>query len=150
MIDLNMLNVAMTGGSLLEQAHDLFKRAVQAGARRRLLNTLLRRSNDLQAPSQSACLNAPHYVGIQEIPLSQIIGSEGRSADFTAEFAPKHRRMRDRWVQVALARMQGRSLPPIHVMRTCEGYFVRDGNHRVSVARALGEYEIAAEVITYV
>jgi ParB-like nuclease domain len=37
-------------------------------------------------------------------------------------------------------------LPPISVYRLCGAHYVRDGHHRVSVARALGATEIDAEV----
>ena len=48
---------------------------------------------------------------------------------------------------------RGEALPPVDLMKIGEIYFVRDGHHRVSVARALGARDIDAyvtEVITRV
>ncbi len=38
-------------------------------------------------------------------------------------------------------------LPPVELIQIGHEHFVRDGHHRISVARALGEYDIEAEVI---
>jgi hypothetical protein len=52
-----------------------------------------------------------------------------------------------RWQAMWMARRQGASLPPISVFRLGSEHYVRDGHHRVSVARALGETRIDAEVV---
>jgi hypothetical protein len=50
--------------------------------------------------------------------------------------------------RLALARgAREPSLPPVSVFRIGEEHYVRDGHHRVSVARALGETSIDAEVV---
>jgi hypothetical protein len=41
---------------------------------------------------------------------------------------------------------QGIALPPISVVPVGEGYAIRDGHHRVSVAKARGALSIAAVV----
>ncbi|MBI5106700.1 MAG: chromosome partitioning protein ParB, partial [Solirubrobacterales bacterium] len=41
---------------------------------------------------------------------------------------------------------RGEAMPPIDLYKVGEAYFVRDGHHRVSVARALGENDINARV----
>ena len=38
-------------------------------------------------------------------------------------------------------------MPPIDVFRIGDLYFVQDGHHRVSVARALGDTDINAHVM---
>jgi hypothetical protein len=38
-------------------------------------------------------------------------------------------------------------MPPIDVYRVGDRHFVRDGHHRVSVARSLGATRIDAEVV---
>ena len=43
--------------------------------------------------------------------------------------------------------MRGTELPPISVYRVGAEHDVRDGHHRVSVARALGDVLIEAEVV---
>jgi hypothetical protein len=42
-----------------------------------------------------------------------------------------------------------KGLPPVQIIQTYEGYFVRDGYHRISVARALGQAAIEAEAVFY-
>ena len=78
--------------------------------------------------------------GLREIPLDAIVGSVGRYADFTQTFLPRHDSDAQRWAKVKTAmREQGLSaLPPIEVYQIGETYFVKDGNHRVSVARQEG------------
>ena len=49
-------------------------------------------------------------------------------------------------MRVATAREEGRGLPPVQLIRVGETFFVQDGHHRVSVARARGELDIEAEV----
>ena len=97
-----------------------------------------------------ADVRASHTVGQRTIQVSQIIGTEGRSTDFDARFRPLQRHTRDRWYSVATAMIQGQSLPPIVVIQVGEHYFVRDGHHRVSVARALGQVDIEAKVTIWV
>jgi nucleotide-binding universal stress UspA family protein len=86
------------------------------------------------------------YRGIQAVPLSSIIGSLDRSADFDRSFLPIQVHSRSKWVHVDAANLQGISLPPISLYRIGEAYFVIDGHHRVSVARNLGQTFIDAEV----
>ena len=58
--------------------------------------------------------------------------------------------MRARWERIANAARRGESLPPISVYRIGDVHFVRDGHHRVSVARALGRDTIDAYVVEVV
>jgi hypothetical protein len=76
-----------------------------------------------------------------------------RSRDFDRRFRPTSRRVRRRWEGIAEAIRRGQSMPPIDVYRIGDLYFVRDGHHRVSVARAMGLDNIEAyvtEVVTAV
>jgi len=83
---------------------------------------------------------------LEEIPLDSIVGSVGRYHDFTRKFLPKASINEGRWARV-MASSQGLSgLPPIDVYKIDEVYFVRDGNHRVSVARQMGSSTIQAYV----
>jgi hypothetical protein len=56
---------------------------------------------------------------------------------------------RERWVNMAIVHMSRLSLPPIQLIQIGEAYFVRDGHHRISVSRALGQTAVDAEVITW-
>jgi hypothetical protein len=87
------------------------------------------------------------------VALDAIVGSVGRGRDFDRRFRPRSGRVRGRWEQIAVAMRRGEPLPPVALKQIGELYFVDDGHHRVSVARALGRAEIDAyvtEVITRV
>jgi len=87
--------------------------------------------------------------GVQFVSLDQIVGSTGRSSDFDLAFYPRQNTGEDRWVNIAKAQNQGSKLPPVLLYKVGEAYFVEDGNHRVSVARANGETTIQANVIEF-
>lgn len=87
------------------------------------------------------------YRGVMPIEIDKIIGSEGRYHDFTLAFYPKKDMLRDRWQSVDDAHLKDVVLPPISVYKLSDCYFVRDGNHRVSVAKAQGVEFIDAEVV---
>lgn len=94
----------------------------------------------LQTQSQS-------YKGVQPIEIKNIVGSEGRYRDFDKFFLPKHSHTRGRWESIDKAHYQKIDLPPVSVYKINDFYFVKDGNHRVSVAREQGIEFIDAEVI---
>lgn len=85
-------------------------------------------------------------VGLRDIPMARIVGSVGRHKDFTHTFLPKPAVSRDRWSRIFVNMMGEAGLPPIEVYQLGDYYYVRDGNHRVSVARALGFDSIQAYV----
>ncbi len=90
----------------------------------------------------------PLYQGLEEIPVEAIMGSVGRYREFNRQFLPLTDSLQERWVQVdALAAAAG--WPPIEVYKVGNVYFVRDGNHRVSVARQLQIPTIEAHVWAY-
>jgi hypothetical protein len=86
-------------------------------------------------------------AGVREIPLDAITGTiePARARDFDNEFRPS-KLARDRWLRIWMAINHGRSLPPISVVQVGDRYAIRDGHHRVSVARACGAATIAAVV----
>ncbi len=86
------------------------------------------------------------YRGLQEIPLDKIVGSVGRYRDFTRTFLPRSSVDRRRWAQVKALAEGLEGWPPIEVFQVGDVYFVKDGNHRVSVARDLGMKTIQAYV----
>ena len=85
--------------------------------------------------------------GVTEIPLEAIAGTTepNRAAQFDRQFRPTPR-TRSRWQRVWLAVQQGVTLPPISVVQVGDGYAIRDGHHRVSVAKASGAATITALV----
>jgi hypothetical protein len=96
-----------------------------------------------------AALQAPALQGIPRlstIQLDRIVGSVGHGRDFTLGFWPRASVSRERWVEVDVAMSQPAGVPPIDVFQIGDKYFVADGNHRVSVARANGLRDIEAYV----
>jgi hypothetical protein len=86
-------------------------------------------------------------LGVRTVPLESIVGSVDRTRDFDRRFRPTTQRVRPRWERIALAKRRGEAMPPIDVYRVGDAHFVRDGHHRVSVARAHGEPVIDAHVV---
>ncbi len=75
-------------------------------------------------------------LGLRQIPIKDIVGSVGRYQDFSRTFLPRLESDEDRWVNVGAAAPRVSDLPPISVYKIGDAYFVLDGNHRVSLARA--------------
>jgi hypothetical protein len=92
-------------------------------------------------------------LGQQLISLDSIVGTVDRGREFDRRFRPTSQRVRPRWERIATAQRRGEGMPPIDVYRIGDLHFVKDGHHRVSVARALGHKDINAfvtEVLTQV
>jgi hypothetical protein len=86
------------------------------------------------------------YRGNQTVPIEMIVGSEGRYHDFNKFFLPRKEHLRYRWQRVDEAHIKDIILPPIQLYEIGGAYFVRDGNHRVSVAKTQGVEFIDAVV----
>jgi len=110
---------------------------------------LARRSNTLipfDVIRQRLGASGESYLGIQSIAVDKIIGSENRHRDFSLGFRPKKKTSRERWTRIDRAFKEMRILPAIVVYEIGGLYFVRDGNHRVSVAKDQGIDFMDAEV----
>ena len=88
----------------------------------------------------------PFYRGIHEIALDEIIGSVGRYHEFTRQFLPLNDDLRERWVGINTLTLSFSGWPPIELYQVGSAYFVKDGHHRVSVARQLAIPSIEAHV----
>jgi hypothetical protein len=91
-------------------------------------------------------LREEDYRGMQDVPLDKIVGSVGRYNEFTRDFLPKRNSSQERWSRVYAQATGMTGLPPIELYKVGDVYFVRDGNHRVSVARQMGNTTIQAHV----
>jgi hypothetical protein len=91
--------------------------------------------------------NSESYGGVRPIPIEQIVGSVDRYRDFDHYFLPRVEHVLERWINVRLAGLEGKELPPIQVYKVGDVYFVKDGHHRVSVARNASQAFIDAEII---
>ena len=88
-------------------------------------------------------------LGIQTIPLADVVGTEGRVATFTRRFEPRHESSRQRIRGLAAAFPSG-DFPPIVAVKLGEVYFVVDGHHRVALARRNGGEMIDADVTEFI
>jgi hypothetical protein len=113
---------------------------------RRKLGGRSRALLDLQAITTTHTLRGQHAIGVQTVPIDQIAGSDGRCADFDADFRPLQEHTRARWEGIAAVMLADADLPPVELIQVGEVYFVRDGHHRISVSRALGRVAIDAVV----
>lgn len=134
---------------ILEIAQEDFYRARRKALFAQLLALLTRTPNELLSFEQvRAHLNVrgQHYLGHQTVPIAQIVGSEGRYNDFDRQFAPRHEVTKLRWLSINKAHYQDVNLPAVELYKLGDIYFVRDGNHRISVARQQGKLYIDAIV----
>ena len=88
-----------------------------------------------------------HDLGLQVVPLDAIVGSVDRAVDFDRGLRPTSARLRSRWERIAAAQRRGEAFPPVSLYKIGDLYFVRDGHHRVSVAKSLGRDDIDAYVV---
>ena len=88
-------------------------------------------------------------MGTEMVPLDKIVGSVGRYQDFTREFLPRSGANKARWTNIDAAMNSLAGLPAVELYKIGDVYFVRDGNHRVSVARANDVSHIEAYVTEY-
>ena len=129
-----------------------WQQARRAAFAQDVLTAFTRRPNNLlsfEEVRQKLCLHNVRYLGLQDIPLDHIVGSVGRYQDFTRAFFPRQEGMEGRWQRIARLVTTGGGLPPIELYKVGQAYFVRDGNHRVSVARQHKAPAIQAYVWEY-
>jgi hypothetical protein len=125
-----------------EEAH---RRALVSG----LIATLRRQPNEMLSFAEVRTrlnVRGQRYLGLQVVPLANIVGSEGRYEDFDRSFLPRSRATKGRWMSISNALQHQAQLPPVELFKIGDIYFVRDGNHRVSAARTQGQEYIDAVV----
>jgi len=132
------------------QARDDFNKAKSKATISNILHAMTPEKQNLLSLENIKKLIKPKsetYLGMRTVDISLIIGSEGRYNDFNHTFLPKKEFIRNRWESIDKAHLQSIILPPIKLYEIGGSYFVRDGNHRVSVAKLQGVMSIDAEVI---
>jgi hypothetical protein len=141
-----------TGVSLPCTPNSLYAQARQRARRGQIWSSLTGRTQVLLSLKQvrAACaVESESDGGVRTVPISQIRGSEGRSRYFDRDFNPLYDQARGRWLGIARARQQGKALPPVSLVQVGDAYFVQDGHHRISVARALGQTDLEARVTVW-
>jgi hypothetical protein len=132
--------------------NSLYARARQRARRGKFWATLTGRTQGLLSLKQirTACtVEAKSDGGIRTVSIDHICGSEGRSRYFDRDFNPLYDQARGRWLSIVKARQQGKALPPVVLVQIGDTYFVQDGHHRISVARALGQTDLEAKVTVW-
>ncbi len=99
----------------------------------------------LHSLSPSAVL-AAGPTRLEVVPLHAVVGAVESAGNFDSDFRPASNALRRRWERIALAHRKGEALPPVVLRRQPDGYYVVDGRHRISVARALRHRDIEAWV----
>lgn len=125
----------------------LCNRLVRRAALYDLWRKLRRKETDLICFAEAmGAANAYQKIrrGIRSVPVRQIVGSVGRSRDFTREFLPRACVNQERWSRIALAFTE--TCPVVQLYQVGEVYFVVDGHHRISVAYARGCQMIEADI----
>jgi hypothetical protein len=127
-----------------------FARAYRKGFWRSVLSWMGNYDNDL-LPFDEVLKRVPlkgqSYLGLKQIETDKIIGSVSRFQEFDRAFLPRQTHTRERWESIDQAYYKDVILPPIDVYQIGEIYFVKDGNHRVSVARERGQLYMDAFVV---
>jgi hypothetical protein len=87
-------------------------------------------------------------LGVETIAIDSITGTveELKARSFDRRFRPD-RSSAEHWKRLWLAQAHGATMPPISVYRVGAEHLVRDGHHRLSVAREQGFTTIDAEVV---
>jgi len=127
-----------------------FDEALRKGFWRSVMSWLTQHSNELipfDEVLKQMPLRGQHYLGYRQVRLDEIVGSVSRYQDFDRAFLPRQTSTRERWESIDLAHLQDVELPPVELYKIGGIYFVKDGNHRVSVARGKGQVFIDASVI---
>jgi hypothetical protein len=139
--------------SLMNQVNlNLFQRAYRQGIVSRVWEAITGCENhlvDLTTLTKGKRIGSRHYQGCQMVNIDKIIGSEGRCEDFDRSFNPRKAHNKERWMNIANAQMKGISLPVVELIKINDAYVVRDGHHRISVAKAIGSQYVEAIVTVW-
>jgi hypothetical protein len=129
----------------------LYRSARDRGRRGQLWSKLTGKPRRLVALKdvEGKCNHSLGEVTRRVVPIAQIVGSGGRVGDFDRDFSPLKDHVRRRWLGIAAAREQGAVLPPVSLVQVGDEYFVSDGHHRISVAKAFGQETIEARVAVW-
>ena len=134
----------------LSQAHSRFRDAHMQAILKDWRDRMSGQRSDLLSYDEVRQVLRAQEMGVrpslQDVPLDKIVGSVGRYRDFNGAFLPRNEALEERWARVDAMREGMEGLPPVDLLKIGDVYFVRDGNHRVSVARAHGEKSIEAFV----
>jgi hypothetical protein len=135
---------------IVNATNEDFQKARRQAFISRLLSIITRSGSNELLPFEEvrARLNVrgQRHLGLRQVQLDHIVGSEGRYSDFDRRFAPLRDNTKFRWLNIDRAYYLDTQLPAVDLYKVGEIYFVKDGNHRISVARQRGQADIDALV----
>ena len=137
---------------MLQTVAPLFQKAVMRGKLQALLAAMTGRSSRLAGIdilTNGKVATNQRYLGAKVVCIGDIQASEDRSGDFDRSFYPMVNHTKSRWLSIAVARLKGNTMPAVELIKIGDKYAVRDGHHRISVAIALGEDYIDAQVAVW-
>ncbi len=126
-----------------------FERAYNRGRFETLVAKILGRHNQLNTLSSQPISSPRPTSRIVPVPVQQIKGSLDRSTDFDVNFNPLQEHCRARWISIFTAFRQGITLPAVELVQVGNTYYVRDGHHRISVAKTFGQKAIDAVIVNF-
>jgi hypothetical protein len=134
------------------QADDRFRALVRRRRRASRMRRVRRRPSErldvLDDGSGDVAAAERRALGVQVIEIDSITGTveELKARAFDRAFRPEAASS-EHWKRLWLAQAHGATLPPISVYRLGDRHVVRDGHHRISVARDHGLLTIEADVV---
>ncbi len=138
---------------LQQESQAAFKKARSRGRKELFsLNPLKHRKNrilTLEMVLEHAEYGGESYVGIKEVPVRKIIGTENRSNDYSRSFYPLKNWMQGNWAKIYELMSTGTIFEPVKLIEYGGYYFVRDGNHRITVAKYSNREYVSAEVVRF-
>lgn len=139
-------------GELWSLADERFVRLVRRRAAADRLRRLRRlgpeRLDVLDDRSGWAATAPRHALGVEPIAIDSITATveHAKAVAFDRRFRPDWT-CSGRWQRIWVVHAHGEPLPPVSVYRVGERHVLRDGHHRVSVARDHGWSAIEAEIV---
>jgi nucleotide-binding universal stress UspA family protein len=133
------------------RARDDFQRARRSASLQQIIAQITGKSIDLipyDEITRKLRASGSSERGLQDVPLEKIVGSVGRYSDYSRSFLPLLDSDQERWVSIMVEiTAPGRpGLPPVELYKIGDAYFVKDGHHRISVAKRLHSKHISAYV----
>jgi hypothetical protein len=130
----------------------IFQRTVQRAKLAKTMASLTGRSSQLPDAATltgGRAVRNQRDLGTKTVAIDRILASEDRSGDFDRSFRPLATHIRGRWINIAVARLNGTPLPAVDLIKIGDAYMVRDGHHRISVAKTLGADFVDAHVTAW-
>ena len=101
---------------------------------------------DLNSIKNEKFIYSWRYIGVRDVHINQIVGSEKLCSTFDRAFYPLRSQDEARWLIVATSKLNGTQSPPIDLVQIGSRYFAQNGQYQISVTRAMGQEVIKAYV----